>query len=103
MKDKDTVSYPRNDLPSGKTNWEKLRSMHEEEIEEEAKADKENPLWTKKMLSSATLHMPQKKVSVHMYMDQDVVAWFKLKGKGYQSRINSVLKSYVQKHLQKNS
>lgn len=103
MKDKDTVNYTRSDLPSGKTDWNKIKAMKNEEIEEAAKFDRENPRWTKKMLSSAELRMPQKKVSVHMYMDKDVVDWFKVSGKGYQSRINSVLKSYVHKHLQKHS
>lgn len=103
MKDKNIVRYSRNTLPKGKTQWEKLESMSEEEIEKSAKADRDNPRWTKNMLNSATLQMPQKKVSVHMYLDQDIVEWFKSKGKGYQPRINSVLKSYVHKHIQKHS
>lgn len=103
MKDKNIVRYSRSTLPKGKTQWEKLESMSEEEIESSAKADTENPRWTKNMLNSAKLQMPQKKVSVHMYLDQDIVEWFKSKGKGYQPRINSVLKSYVHKHLHKPS
>ncbi|MBM4285464.1 MAG: BrnA antitoxin family protein [Deltaproteobacteria bacterium] len=27
-------------------------------------------------------------------LDRDVLAWFKAQGKGYQSRINSVLRAY---------
>jgi uncharacterized protein (DUF4415 family) len=103
MKDKNIVRYSRNTLPKGKTQWEKLESMSEEEIESSAKADTENPRWTKNMLNSAKLQMPKKKISVHMYLDQDIVEWFKSKGKGYQPRINSVLKSYVHKHLHKPS
>ena len=103
MKDKNIVRYSRSTLPKGKTQWEKLESMSEEEIERSAKTDLDNPRWTKNMLNSAELKMPQKKVSVHMYLDQDVVEWFKSKGKGYQPRINSVLKSYVHKHLHKPS
>ena|SRR3990167_1546002 len=103
MKDKNIVRYSRKALPKGKTQWEKLRHMSEEEIEKAAKDDLENPRWTKSMLNLATVQMPQKKVSVHMYLDQDIVDWFKSKGKGYQPRINSVLKSYVHKHLHKHS
>lgn len=103
MKDKNTVSYTKSSLPRGKTDWKKLETMNEKDIEKAAKSDSENPRWTKKMLSSAKLQIPQKKVSVHMYMDQDIVDWFKISGKGYQSRINSVLKSYVHKHIQKHS
>jgi uncharacterized protein (DUF4415 family) len=101
MKEKNTVRYSRKTLPKGKTQWKKLNSMSEKDIDNAAQADLENPRWTKNMLDEAILRMPQKKVSVHMYLDQDVVDWFKSKGKGYQPRINSVLKSYVHKHLHK--
>jgi len=98
MKGKNIVQYTRGTLPKGKTNWDKLKNMSEEEIDKSAKSDRENPRWTKKMLDTATLRMPQRKVSVHMYIDEDIIDWFKLKGRGYQTRINSVLKSYVHKH-----
>lgn len=103
MKDKNIVKYARSNLPKGKTDWNRIRCMDENTIETAAKDDLENPRWTKKMLSSAELRMPHKKVAVHMYMDQDVVKWFKTSGKGYQSRINSVLKAYVHKHIHKHS
>ena len=98
MKEKSIVQYTRNTLPKGKTDWDKLKNMPEVAIEKAAKSDDENPRWTKKMLEHATLRMPQKKVPVHMYLDEDVIEWFKLKGRGYQTRINSVLRSYVHKH-----
>ena len=97
MKDKDIVRYTRETLPKGKTDWDKITHITDEEIE--AQADSESPRWTKKMLNAAVLHIPQKKIVVHMYLDQDVIEWFKSKGKGYQTRINSVLKSYVHKHF----
>lgn len=97
MKDKDIVRYTRETLPKGKTDWDKITHITDEEIE--AQADSESPRWTKKMLNAAVLNFPQKKIVVHMYLDQDVIEWFKSKGKGYQTRINSVLKSYVHKHF----
>lgn len=99
MKGKDIVRYTRHNLPKGKTRWMEVENMSEEEIEKAAKTDLDNPRWTKKMLKSAVLHMPKKKVHVHIYLDQDIVDWFKSDGKGYQTRINSVLKSYVHKHI----
>ena len=98
MKDKDIVRYTRETLPKGKTDWDKITHITDEEIE--AQEDTDSPRWTKKMLNAAVLHFPQKKIVVHMYLDQDVIEWFKSKGKGYQTRINSVLKSYVHKHFQ---
>jgi hypothetical protein len=55
MKDKNTVSYTRNNLPKGKTDWKKLKTMDEKDIEKAAKSDSENPRWTEKMFSSANI------------------------------------------------
>jgi uncharacterized protein (DUF4415 family) len=50
--------------------------------------------------SSARVVMPSGKVSVHLRLDSDVVEWFKANGKGHLTRMNAVLKAYVeaQKH-----
>ena len=36
------------------------------------------------------------KISVSIKIDADVLAWFKSQGKGYQTRINSALRSVAQ-------
>ena len=50
--------------------------------------------------SSAHVVMPEGKTSVHLRLDRDVVEWFKAHGKGHLTRMNAVLKAYVeaQKH-----
>jgi uncharacterized protein (DUF4415 family) len=45
------------------------------------------------MLESTLLKKPKNKGLIHMYLDKDIVEWFKLEGRGYQTRINAVLKS----------
>jgi len=40
--------------------------------------------------------MPQRKESITLRLDQDVLAWFRAMGRGYQTRINAVLKSYME-------
>ena len=51
--------------------------------------------------SSARVVMPTGKTSVHLRLDSDVVDWFKANGKGHLTRMNAVLRAYVeaQKHL----
>lgn len=50
--------------------------------------------------SSARVVMPAGKTSVHLRLDSDVVDWFKANGKGHLTRMNAVLRAYVeaQKH-----
>ncbi|MGB0670656.1 MAG: BrnA antitoxin family protein [Rhodospirillales bacterium] len=38
---------------------------------------------------------PPAKADVHMKLDQDVVDFFKQGGQGYQTRINAVLRAFV--------
>ncbi len=49
---------------------------------------------------SARVVMPAGKTSVHLRLDSDVVEWFKANGKGHLTRMNAVLRAYVdaQKH-----
>jgi uncharacterized protein (DUF4415 family) len=49
---------------------------------------------------SARVVMPTGKTSVHLRIDSDVAEWFKARGKGHLTRMNAVLRAYVeaQKH-----
>jgi uncharacterized protein (DUF4415 family) len=44
---------------------------------------------------NATIEMPQPKAVLNMRVDQEVLDYFRKTGRGYQTRINAVLKSYV--------
>ncbi len=47
---------------------------------------------------SARVVMPRGKTSVHLRLDSDVVEWFKARGSGHLTRMNAVLKAYVEAH-----
>jgi uncharacterized protein (DUF4415 family) len=42
-----------------------------------------------------------KKLPMTVRLDADVLKWFRSFGKGYQPRINAVLRSYMQAHRAK--
>lgn len=46
---------------------------------------------------------PRQKERLHARIDSDVLEWFKLQGKGYQTHINAVLRAYYQSNNQKQS
>jgi uncharacterized protein (DUF4415 family) len=50
----------------------------------------------------AKLVTPLTKQAISLKVDSDVLDWFKNQGKGYQSLMNAVLRSYVEHHI-KNS
>ena len=43
----------------------------------------------------AELHMPQPKKGVYIRLDGDVLDWLKSKGKGYQTRMNAMLRAMM--------
>ena len=45
---------------------------------------------------SARVVMPAGKTSVHLRLDSDVVEWFRSRGKGHLTRMNAVLRAYVE-------
>jgi uncharacterized protein (DUF4415 family) len=46
----------------------------------------------------AKLRLPEAKQPVSLRLDKDLVAWFKAEGRGYQTRINAILRLYAQEH-----
>lgn len=44
--------------------------------------------------------MPQRKESIHLRIDPDVLTWFRQKGDGYLTRMNAVLRAYMDAHRQ---
>ena len=46
-------------------------------------------------LTRPLVELPKKKELVSIRLDYDVVQWFRGKGRGYQTKINSLLRTYV--------
>ncbi len=44
----------------------------------------------------AELHMPTPKKGVYVRLDTDVLDWLKSKGKGYQTRMNAMLRTLME-------
>jgi uncharacterized protein (DUF4415 family) len=45
---------------------------------------------------TASVALPEPKAVLNMRVDRDVLDFFRRQGKGYQSRINAVLRSFVE-------
>ena len=78
------------------TDWARLDAMTDEEIEQAAADDPDNPPWTDEDWANARVVWPQGKAPVTLRLDRDIIAWFKLQGRGYQTRINAVLRGFVE-------
>ena len=77
-----------------RSNWSKAAAMTSEEIEASVASDPDEADMVMDW-ENATIEMPQPKAVLNMRVDQEVLDYFRETGRGYQTRINAVLKSYV--------
>ena len=90
----------RPETSPGRTDWNRLRTVPEAEIERLAGADADNPATVSDAeWAGAFVGMPPVKQAVHAAFDSDVVAFFKRSGRGYQTRMNAVLRRYMEAQL----
>ncbi len=82
-----------------RTDWKRVDDLTESEL---AKAIQEDPDtfepgvdWIKK---AAVPHPAEAKERITMRLDADMLAWFRQQGRGYQTRINAVLRAYFEAH-----
>ncbi len=78
---------------NSKTDWARIDGMSDTDIDYSDIPELDETFWKK-----AKLVVPKKKERLSMRIDSDVLAWFKSKGKGYQTTINAVLKAYAKAH-----
>ncbi|MBL1432747.1 MAG: BrnA antitoxin family protein [Gammaproteobacteria bacterium] len=76
----------------GSTDWKRVEVMKDKEIDVS-----DIPELGDDFFKNAELRLPQKQ-TVTIRLDDDVVSWFKSQGKGYQTRINKLLRSYMEIH-----
>ena len=93
-----TTTRKRSQAPpaptQGRADLARLRRTSEAEIARTAPAelrDIPDDFW-----QDARVVTPVAKEAISIRLDQDVIAWFRASGPRYQSRINAVLRSYVE-------
>ena len=73
-----------------KTDWKRLPKMKDRDID-----TSDIPELDDAFFQNAELQVPPKQ-PVTLRLDADVLAWFKEGGQGYQTRINQLLRRYME-------
>jgi uncharacterized protein (DUF4415 family) len=76
-----------------RTNWAKIDALKDGEVD-----FSDIPEQGKAFFKRAVLRLPQAKTAVTIRLDRQVLDWFKSKGPGYQTRINALLRAYMEAH-----
>ncbi len=93
-----TVRYTADEIDEmrrrgeSQTDWARVDALTEEELEASIDHDEEGEIdW-----STVQVGIPGPKQQLTVRFDTDVVEWFKAQGAGYQTRMNAVLRSFVE-------
>ncbi|MEA3352076.1 MAG: BrnA antitoxin family protein [Chloroflexota bacterium] len=79
-----------------RTDWNRLNRMTDEEINYS-----EIPPLDDDFFKTGKLRVPEAKPMISIRMDPVVLKWFRSQGKGYQTRINAVLRMYMESQIAK--
>lgn len=84
----------------GKTDFATLAAMTDKDVEKNIASDPNaTPVFSQEWLDRAELYNQPEKSIISMRVDNRIIEWFKQQGKGYQTRMNNVLRAYVDTHL----
>jgi uncharacterized protein (DUF4415 family) len=80
----------------GRTDWDALRQADALGLEPERDEDEFEVDWTR-----AELVTPEPKKMISLRVDPDVLEFFKSQGAGYQTRMNAVLRAWMDAQLKR--
>ncbi len=76
------------------TDWNRIDAMADDEIDL-TECGEITPEMFAKAIVRRDLKPVLRKAQVTLRLDSDIVGWFKSGGRGYQTRINALLRAYV--------
>lgn len=82
----------------GGSDWKRLRSLSDRQIRRAIESDPEARPTDAEFWKKARVVIPAAKQTVTIRLDADLLEWLR-KQKGYQTRINAVLRTYMDANL----
>ena len=86
-------------LRASRTNWARVRAQKDTDIKLTADHPEADVKHIVRGIVRRGLKPLPPKASVSLRVDADVLAWFKAQGRGYQTRINTVLRAFKEASL----
>ena len=99
-KDRRTVRHASADLTAmvergaSESDWDAVKALSDADVEAAVATDADEAETTIDW-SKAVFHPESRKKTMTMRLDADVLAFFKDQGRGYQTKINAILRAYM--------
>ncbi len=74
-----------------RTDWKRIDALKDEDID-----TSDIPPLAPELLRQVRLRLPVSKAIVTIRVDADILSWLKAQGRGYQTRINAILRTYME-------
>jgi uncharacterized protein (DUF4415 family) len=87
----------RSTTKKSETDWKRIDAMKDEDIDLSDIPEVTPEMFARAVLRRNFKPIPRKK-QLTLRVDSDVVDWYKNQGRGYQTRINSLLRAYMKEH-----
>lgn len=81
-----------------KTKWDEFDDLTDKEVHSGIVDDPDAQPTDADFWKKARVVMPERKETITIRLDPDVLDWYRKQGSGYQTRINAVLRAYMQAH-----
>jgi uncharacterized protein (DUF4415 family) len=79
------------------TDWARLDAMRDDEIDLSDSPEISPEMFARAVVRRGLKPLPPK-AQITLRLDRDVLTWFKAQGRGYQTRINALLRAYMEAH-----
>jgi len=77
------------------SDWKAVQNIKNPELKNNIKVDFDSNTTIPKEWEGLIVGFPEPKEQISLRVDKDVLRWFRSKGKGYQTYMNNILRSYV--------
>jgi uncharacterized protein (DUF4415 family) len=85
-------------MKQSETNWEKVKKSKDKDIDLSDLPEVPMKMFARGVVRRG-LKMPTRKAQITLRIDDDVLEFFKKQGRGYQTKINALLRAYMDEHL----
>ncbi len=87
----------KNTLQKSQTDWARIDAMTDDEIDYSDIPPITDEMWARGVLRKDFKPLPRKQ-QLTLRIDKDVLEFFKEQGRGYQTKINQLLRAYMEAH-----
>ena len=85
-----------------RTNWKRVDALKDGKLDSSDTPELTPEMFARAVVRRGLKPVPRKE-QLTIRVDSDVLEWYKRQGPGYQTRINALLRAYMQEHPRKSA